>query len=85
VAARQEYEELQNLHPLYKEAKEAMEEGDNAQAEMMLDNLISMQPKNARAWLLLSQVASGPEKVEKCLRQVLAIAPDNIEVSRRLR
>jgi hypothetical protein len=67
-----------------KEAQAAVQRGDKVQARLLLDKLVSAEPNNEQAWLLLSQAASDPDEEEKCLRQALVIRPDTPEVSWRL-
>jgi hypothetical protein len=69
---------------MYSEAVSAARQGDRLKAEALLDELVAQQPEDVQARWVLAQVASGDEKVVKCLHQVLEIAPNHIGASRRL-
>jgi len=76
---------MEDTQSLLARASAAAGGGDKLGAESLLDELVVTDPGNERAGLLLSQVANDPEKVGKCLRQVLAIRPDNLAASERWR
>lgn len=58
---------------------------DNAKARGYLAEVLKQDPRNARAWYILSQVVEEPERAVYCLNQVLKIQPDNIQTKERLR
>jgi len=61
---------------LYDQAYQATLDGHHQQAESQLDELVAHYPDYEAGWLLLSQIASDPEKAEKCLRRVVEINPE---------
>jgi hypothetical protein len=59
------------------QAKKSAGEHDFATAQKILKKVISQEPKNVEAWLILAEVVQKPEVAEKCLHQVLKIDPGN--------
>jgi hypothetical protein len=68
---------MDDAQSLLAEAKAAMERGDDAHAQRLLDELVSVQPKSEQAWLLLAKVVEHENERADCLEQALAINPDN--------
>lgn len=66
------------------QAMTAARAGQKAEAQSLLKQLVNQEPKNARAWYLLSQVVEQPEQQIYCLKKVLEIDPDNQHASLRL-
>jgi twitching motility two-component system response regulator PilG len=60
------------------EAKTAAVAGDNAKANSILDDLISVNPNAIDAWTLKSHLAEGFDEKIRCFENILAIDPDNI-------
>lgn len=50
---------------------------DYASAQKLLKQILTREPKNVEAWLVLADVVQKPEISEKCLQQVLKIDPGN--------
>jgi predicted Zn-dependent protease len=69
---------------LYVEATQAYIQGDKARARRLLDELVSVEPGNELAWLLLADAAPTPKEAEECLRKVLAINPRSAVAKRKL-
>lgn len=65
-------------------AVELAKKGDRQGAINILRQVIQQNPKNARAWYLLSQVVDEPEKKISCLMKVLEIDPGNTQAIDRL-
>ncbi len=59
------------------QGKIAVQERDMQQARLLLEPLVKQEPRNAEAWLWLSGAQNSPYEMAACLRQVLAIEPDN--------
>jgi predicted Zn-dependent protease len=69
---------------LYVEATQAYIQGDQGRARRLLDELVSVEPGNELAWLLLADAAATPKGAEECLRKVLAINPHSAVAKRKL-
>jgi hypothetical protein len=70
---------------LIQQAVNAGTDGDYNSARKLLTQVVKEDPKNARAWYLLSQVVDKKEHSIYCLEKALEIDPDNLQVSQRLR
>jgi len=65
-------------------AVELAKKGDRQGATRILSQVLQQNPKNARAWYLLSQVVDDPKKKISCLVKVLEIDPGNTQAIDRL-
>ncbi len=61
------------------QAEEAIQRDDILRARDLLEDLIFHEPRNDRAWMLLSTVVEHRNEQVDCLRQALSINPDNTE------
>jgi hypothetical protein len=59
------------------DAKQLAAAQDFASAQKLLKQILTREPKNVEAWLVLAEVVQKPELSEKCLQQVLKIDPGN--------
>jgi tetratricopeptide (TPR) repeat protein len=59
------------------DAKQLASAHDYASAQKLLKQILTRDPKNIEAWLVLAEVVQKPEISEKCLQQVLKIDPGN--------
>ena len=59
------------------DAKQLAFAHDYASAQKLLKQILTREPKNIEAWLVLAEVVQKPEISEKCLQQVLKIDPGN--------
>jgi len=66
------------------QAAKLLHTGNKARAIGMLREAIAANPRDERAWLLLSEALDEPGRVADCLRRVLAINPDNAVARQRL-
>jgi hypothetical protein len=66
------------------QAKKAASENDFAAAQKILKEVLTKEPKNIEAWLVLAEVVEKPEIKVKCLERVLKIAPDNDAARQKL-
>ncbi len=62
---------------LLQQAIQAIESGDDAAGRQLLTRLVRIEPRNAHAWLWLSQVVPRQEHQLDCLLRVLSIEPEN--------
>ena len=58
--------------------------GNKAEAKRILAQVVNEEPRNGRAWYLLSQVVDSPEQAVFCLNKALEIEPGNVRVQERL-
>jgi tetratricopeptide (TPR) repeat protein len=54
------------------------------EAILILRGVIQNDPRNAEAWLALSEVIENPERVKQCLERVLQLDPGNSAAHQRL-
>jgi len=59
--------------------------GNKTEARRILAQVVQQEPKNARAWYLLSQVVEKQDQAVYCLNKVLEIDPQNQQAAERLR
>jgi len=62
----------------------AAKAGDTKAATELLTQALKENPKNTRAWYLLSQVTSDNAEAQMYVKKVLEIAPDNQQAKDRL-
>lgn len=65
------------MHELVKSAIEAEKSGDRKRAQGYLKQVLTENPKDVDAWLVLAATFDDPEKKRQCLNKVLAIDPVN--------
>jgi len=58
--------------------------GDYQNAERALRSLLTEDPRNSDAWILLANLVQDPVQKEACYRRVLHIDPGNRRAARRL-
>lgn len=66
------------------QAKKAASENNFAAAQKILKQVLTREPKNIEAWLVLAEVVEKPDIKVKCLEQVLKIDPDNQAARQKL-
>jgi len=71
--------------PSIRQAIDLAKSGKRPEARQILSQVVRLEPQNARAWYLLSQVEEIKEQSIYCLEQVLKIQPDNSQALERLR
>ena len=54
------------------------------EAILILKGVIQKDPRNAEAWLALSEVMENPERVKQCLERVIQLDPENSTALQRL-
>ena len=59
------------------EGRDALLAGDKVRARALLERAVEGAPDSVEAWLWLSGTHTAPDEMARCLRQVLAIDPDN--------
>lgn len=69
---------------LVQQALVAMQAGNNNLANQLLDQAIQLDPQNEKAWLGLAEVAPNDMRRRYCLKQVLAVNPNNVEAKQQL-
>jgi predicted Zn-dependent protease len=64
--------------PSLLEATLRMKGDDRAGAARLLEDIVADEPENAEAWLLLAQASEegDPERAERAMERVRALAPD---------
>jgi tetratricopeptide (TPR) repeat protein len=62
----------------------AAKAGNAKAATDLLARAVKDNPRDARAWYLLSQVETDNARAQECVRKVLEIAPDNQQAKDRL-
>ena len=70
---------------LYHQALTAIHSGDASKAREILTRLLKTDPKNVDYWLWMSAIVLTVKERVYCLRQVLAIDPENDEAAAGLR
>jgi hypothetical protein len=68
---------LTTIDRLLEKAIRAAEANRPAEALALLKQIVQLDPRNERAWLWLTQVVETDEQRVVCLKNVLAINPDN--------
>lgn len=58
--------------------------GNKAQAKKILAQVVKQEPKNTRAWYLLSYVVDDKEQAIYCVNKVLEVDPSNEQATARL-
>jgi len=71
-------------NPQLNEALRLAKAGQKARAKALLAQLVKQEPRNARAWYLLSQVVEDREQIIFCLEKALALQPENIPLKERI-
>ena len=66
------------------QAIKAAAENDIVTAQKILKDVITQDPKNTEAWLILADIVKNPELKTKCLEKVLQIDPGNESAYNRL-
>ncbi len=66
------------------QARRALHEERNEDAQAILINVIAREPEQDEAWLLLAEALSEPNKKRECLERARAINPRNRAISRAL-
>lgn len=73
-----------NTEQLLQQAFSLAKVGQRTEAKKILSQLVRDDPRNARAWYILSQVVEQPERQIFCLKKVLEIDPGNTKAVQRL-
>jgi tetratricopeptide (TPR) repeat protein len=66
------------------QAIQAARAGKSDESRRLLSGVVGSEPKNARAWYLLSQVIGERDKAIECLKKVLEIDQNNRQAQERL-
>lgn len=66
------------------QAKKAASKNDFAAAQQILKKVLTNDPKNVEAWLVMAEVVEKPEIKVKCLERVLKIDPGNDDARQQL-
>ena len=66
------------------EAMQRANDGDVQSAQAILANVLRQEPRNARAWYLLSQIVGDRNREIDCLKKVLEIEPNSQQARARL-
>ena len=65
---------------IIQQAIQAIQSGDRERGRLLLTQLLSSNPKEARAWLWLAACWDDPEKKRFCLEKALALRPDDPQI-----
>lgn len=65
------------MHPFVESAIEAINQGDKKKALGLLKQVLTANPNDVDAWLVLATVIDNPERKRQCLNRVLAADPVN--------
>jgi len=66
-------------------AIELAKKGNRKAAIAILRKILQKNPRNPRAWYLLSQLVDDPHRAQQCLQKVLEIDPGNEQAANRLK
>jgi hypothetical protein len=66
------------------EAMQKVNSGDLRSAQIILANILGQEPRNTRAWYLLSQIVGDRNREIDCLKKVLEIEPTSQQAEARL-
>jgi hypothetical protein len=69
---------------IIEQAIEALRAGDREGAQRYLSQHLTVNPKDDRAWFLLSECLNDIEKKRYCLERVLALQPENAQARQAL-
>ncbi len=72
------------MSDLWQQAQEAVRDGNNEQAHLLLANLLHQERDHVDAWYLLSTIVPSEEQEEVFLRRVLKLRPEHREAQARL-
>ena len=73
-----------DINAAFQEAMQKANDGDIQSAQTILAGIIQQEPRNARAWYLLSQVIGDRNREIDCLKKVLEIEPNSQQAKARL-
>jgi hypothetical protein len=65
------------MHQFVQSAIDAANQGDKNKAMSFLKEVISANPNDADAWLVLAAIVDEPERKRQCLNRVLSLDPTN--------
>jgi hypothetical protein len=65
------------MHQFVQSAIDAANQGDKNKAMSFLKEVITANPKDADAWLVLAAIVDEPERKRQCLNRVLSLDPTN--------
>ena len=65
------------MHKFVQSVIDAANQGDKNKAMSFLKEVLSANPKDADAWLVLAAIVDEPERKRQCLNRVLALDPTN--------
>jgi tetratricopeptide (TPR) repeat protein len=66
------------------QAREAASKNEFTAAQKILKQVLTQDPKNVEAWLLLAEVVQKPDIKVKCLERILKLDPENEAVRQQL-
>lgn len=75
---------MANIDDLLQQSIQAARQGDREGAKKLLSSAVRQDPRNPRAWYLLSQVVDQPDQVKFCLNKVLEIDPQHPKAQQKL-
>lgn len=75
---------MMRMNAQLREAATAVRAKNNAQASRLLARILRDDPRNVRAWMLLSYAVKQKERKIECLRRVLRISPNHALAKERL-
>ena len=74
-----------NKEELYQMALEAVKNGQKQPARMMLQQVLQIDNRDARAMMILAKIAKSPEDRANWLKRVLKVDPKNKAAKKALR
>lgn len=69
--------EIMNDNTEVEKAHEYYQRGDRIMARSLLATAVKRDPKNIRAWALLSVIVDDPDQKKYCLNRILDVDPNN--------
>jgi len=66
------------MHQFVQSAIEAAKQGDNDKAIAFLKQVLSANPNDIDAWLVLAAIVDDPQRKRQCLNRVLKLDPVNV-------
>lgn len=72
------------MSDLWQQAQEAVRDGNNERAHLLLANLLRQERDNVAAWYLLSTIVPSQDQEEVFLKRVLKLSPGHFQAQTRL-
>jgi hypothetical protein len=84
LAGRLEPQQRERLDEMFRQALRFSAAGKLSEAEVLLKEILELNPRDERAWLKYSEVSAISEEKLRALNRIVALNPNNAEGWRRL-